>query len=137
MFEGRRSSSTSARTARSMNRPEFRRIPRPSCPLFVNLFGETITLSACSEETTIRSAAIEVEKLWGRHRAKKLTEVLTMDIRPTSDFRRVAKEPKATFRADSRTAARYRDQPGDAWYMVKDGGEIGRASCRESVCQYV
>src|SRR3546814_6036287 len=50
MFEGRRSSSTSARTARSMNRPEFRRIPRPPCPLFVNLFGETITLR--SEEHT-------------------------------------------------------------------------------------
>src|SRR3546814_18215603 len=93
-----------------MNRPEFRRIPRPSCPLFVNLFGETITLSACSEETTIRSAAIEVEKLWGRHRAKKLTEVLTMVIRPTSAFRRVDKETKATFRADSRPEDRGSDE---------------------------
>src|SRR3546814_16988280 len=121
MFEGRRSSSTSARTARSMNRPELRRIPRPSCPLFVNLFGETITLSACSEETTIRSAAIEVEKLWGRHRAKKLTEVLTMDIRPTSVFRHVEQEPKATFRADSRPHTLYRDRPGDGGSTVKEG----------------
>src|SRR3546814_16121730 len=52
-----------------------------------------------------------------------------MDIRPTSDFRRVDKEPKATFRADSRPADRYRDQPGDVWHMVKDGGALV-AVCR-------
>src|SRR3546814_11193344 len=110
MFEGRRASSTSARTARSMNRPEFRRIPRPSCPLFVNLFGETINLSACSEETTIRSAAIEVEKLWGRHRAKKLKEVLTMAIRPTSNFRHDTTEQQQQSHAVSRPTEQGRDE---------------------------